>query len=55
MAKAPKDNKSETIILRVPHDLKIILKEMADNDNRKLGDYVRVQLMKLVNYLPKKK
>jgi len=55
MSKIKKDNKTQTLILRVPNELKMILQTMADNDNRKLGDYVRLQLMKVVNYSPKKR
>ena len=54
MAKLKKDNKNETLILRVPADLKEILQGRADTDNRKLGDYVRLELMKLTDYKKKK-
>ena len=49
------DNKTETIITRVSPDLKTALIKMADMDSRKLSDYVRVQLMKLVESTKKKK
>lgn len=49
------DNKTETIIARVPATLKADLQNMADMDNRKLSDYVRLQLMKLVETSKKKK
>ena len=55
MAKIKKTIKAETLIFRVPKELKDLLQDMADEDNRKLGDYVRLQLMKMVNYLPPKK
>ncbi len=42
------DNKTETIILRVNSDLKKGLQKLADDDRRKLSDYVRIQLEKLV-------
>ena len=40
-------NKSEAIVIRVDSDLKTKLQKMADMDNRKLSDFVRLQLMKL--------
>jgi len=49
------DNKTETIILRVESDLKADLKKMADMDSRKLADFIRVQLRKLVEATKKKK
>lgn len=49
------DNKTETIITRVSPELKEELQKMADNDSRKLSDYVRLQLMKLVETSKKKK
>ena len=55
MAKSKKENKNDVLILRVPNELKGILQTMADNDNRKLGDFVRLQLMILTNYISKKK
>ena len=55
MAKVKTIIKAETLIFRVPKDLKDLLQEKADEDNRKLGDYVRLQLMKMVNYIPSKK
>lgn len=41
-------NKNEAIVIRVDPSLKGSLQKMADMDNRKLSDYIRVQLMKLV-------
>lgn len=41
-------NKNEAIVIRVDQTLKGSLQKMADNDNRKLSDYIRVQLMKMV-------
>ena len=49
------DNKTETIILRVEPELKQELKKMADMDSRKLADYIRVQLRRLVDISKKKK
>ena len=42
------ENKTETIILRVSQELKTGLQKMADADQRKLSDYIRIQLEKLV-------
>lgn len=47
--------KTEVIHIRVDGDLKNKLQKMADNDNRKLGDFIRLQLMKLVETSKKKK
>jgi predicted HicB family RNase H-like nuclease len=55
MAKVNKQNKTDTIILRVPKKLKEILQEKADNADRKLADYVRLELMKAVKYSSKTK
>jgi len=52
---ALQDNKTETIIARVSPELKAELQKMADMDNRKLSDYVRLQLAKLVETSKKKK
>ena len=49
------DNKTETIILRVEPSLKSDLQKMAEMDDRKLADFIRVQLKKLVESLKKKK
>lgn len=49
-----KDNKTETIITRVSLELKADLQKLADNDNRKLGDYVRLQLTRIVNKIKHK-
>ena len=49
------DNKTETIITRVSPELKAGLQKMADMDSRKLSDYIRLQLAKLVESSKKKK
>jgi hypothetical protein len=49
------DNKTETIILRVEPSLKADLQRMADMDERKLADFVRLQLKKIVDTSKKKK
>jgi predicted transcriptional regulator len=41
-------NKNEAIVIRVDPSLKGSLQKMADSDNRKLSDFIRVQLMKMV-------
>lgn len=41
-------NKNEAIVIRVDQSLKGSLQKMADMDNRKLSDFIRVQLMKMV-------
>lgn len=48
-------NKNEAIVVRVDADLKASLQNMADMDNRKLSDFVRLQLIKLVEASKKKK
>lgn len=48
-------NKSEAIVVRVDENLKKSLQDMADMDNRKLSDYIRLQLMKLVEATKKNK
>ena len=48
-------NKNEAIVVRVDTELKASLQNMADMDNRKLSDFVRLQLMKLVESSKKKK
>ena len=47
-------NKTEAIILRVESDLKAALQKLAEQDSRKLSDYIRVQLKKLVEGAKKK-
>jgi uncharacterized protein (DUF1778 family) len=42
------DNKTQTIIARVSPELKNELQKLADMDNRKLGDFIRLQLAKLI-------
>lgn len=48
-----KNTKTEAIIVRVAPDLKATLQKLADADQRKLSDYVRLQLLKLVTNPPK--
>lgn len=40
--------KDETIVIRVDSELKMKLQKLADRDKRKLSDYIRLQLEKLV-------
>lgn len=49
------NNKSETILVRVEPELKEVLQKMADKDNRKLSDFVRVQMLKMVEASKSKK
>lgn len=49
------NNKSETILVRVEPELKAVLQKMADKDNRKLSDFIRVQMVKMVDALKSKK
>lgn len=42
------DNKSELIVIRVSPELKAELQKLANADQRKLSDYARIQLQKLV-------
>ena len=49
------NNKSETILVRVEPELKDVLKKMADKDNRKLSDFVRVQMLRIVETSKNKK
>jgi hypothetical protein len=46
--------KSELIHIRVEKELRNKLQKMADTDSRTLGDFIRVQLMKLVEAQKKK-
>lgn len=46
--------KDETIQIRVEPTLKNELQKLADSDHRTLADYIRVQLIKLVESLKKK-
>ena len=48
-------NKSEAIVVRVDAELKAKLQVMADNDNRSLSDFIRVQLIKLAESQKSKK
>lgn len=49
------NNKSETILVRVEPELKEVLQKMADKDNRKLSDFVRVQMLKIAEAFKSKK
>jgi len=44
----PVNKKSTTIILRVSNELKASLQKLSDADSRKLSDFVRLHLTKLV-------
>ncbi len=48
-------NKNEAIVIRVDSSLKSDLQKLADLDSRKLSDYIRLQLTKLVEATKKKK
>lgn len=39
----------EALRLRLSTEIKAALQKLADRDNRKLSDYVRLELVKLVN------
>lgn len=41
--------KTDAIVVRVDSDLKNKLQKLADDDRRKLSDYVRLQLEKIVS------
>ena len=47
--------KTEKIILRVDTELKNSLQSMAEKDSRNLSDFIRLQLLKLVETTKKKK
>jgi antitoxin component of RelBE/YafQ-DinJ toxin-antitoxin module len=47
--------KDEVINIRVDKSMKDQLQKLADKDNRKLGDYVRLQLKQLLEKLSSKK
>jgi hypothetical protein len=47
-------SKTEAIVLRVEAELKNELQKLAELDSRKLSDYIRVQLKKLVEATKKK-
>lgn len=49
------DTKNEAIVIRVDADLKASLQKMADMDSRKLSDFIRLQLKRLVETSKKKK
>ena len=46
--------KTEVIQIRVEQKLKDKLQQMSDADNRKLADYIRLQLIKLAEQSKKK-
>ena len=45
------DNKTEAIVVRVDPELKNKLQKLADADQRKLSDYVRIQLLKIAKLI----
>lgn len=45
-------NKTEAIIVRVSPDLKKSLTKLAQADDRKLSDFIRVQLQKIASPKP---
>lgn len=47
--------KTEIIQVRIEKDLKDKLQDMADSDHRKLADYIRLHLIKLMEEKEKKK
>ena len=47
--------KTELVHIRLEPELKARLQELADQDHRKLGDYIRYQLIKAIKYTKKKK
>lgn len=47
--------KTEVIQVRVEQDLKDKLQRLAEADHRKLGDFIRLQLIKLLEADKKKK
>lgn len=47
--------KKDVIQIRVEEDLKKKLQTMADSDSRKLSDFIRLHLLKLVENKGKKK
>jgi hypothetical protein len=48
-------NKTEAIVIRVDAELKAALQNMAQMDSRKLSDFIRLQLTKMVESSKKKK
>jgi predicted DNA-binding protein len=46
--KSPK-NETEKITLRLPTEMKNDLQLLADNEDRKLSDYIRVKLKALIS------
>ena len=47
--------KTEVIQVRIEQDVKEKLQQLADADHRKLSDYIRLQLIKFLETLDKKK
>jgi mRNA-degrading endonuclease RelE of RelBE toxin-antitoxin system len=45
----------EALRLRISKELKAGLQKLADKENRKLSDFIRLELIKLVQKEPKKK
>lgn len=48
-------NNDETIRMRLSKELKEALQLLADRNNRKLSDYIRLELVKVVEKEGKKK
>lgn len=48
-------NNDETIRMRLSKELKEALQILADRNNRKLSDYIRLELVKVVEKEEKKK
>lgn len=42
-------NNDETLRLRLSNELKAGLQKLADADKRKLSDYIRIELQKIVD------
>jgi uncharacterized protein (DUF1778 family) len=49
------DTKTDTIIIRIEPSLKATLQKMAEMEDRKLADFIRVQLKKLIEVSKKRK
>jgi hypothetical protein len=47
--------KTELIHIRLEPELKAHLQKLADKEHRKLGDYIRYQLITATKYTAKKK
>ena len=54
MKRMTKEIKSEVIPIRLSPELKADLQKLADADKRNLSDFIRVQLMNLVEASKKK-